>query len=182
MADVLQEVRVSGACAYDGLVLRLEVDRVRLPGGHETVREVVRHPGAAVIVPVCDDGRILLVRQFRYPVGTTLLELPAGKRDGDEDPLRCAQRELAEETGYTARSWHHLACFYTAPGFSDELIHCYRAAGLERAAQPPPRDEDERIEVAAISPAEVGEAIASGAIRDAKTIIGVLLAAAVDGG
>lgn len=169
------ETKISGKRVYEGRVLNLEVDRVRLAGGRQAVREVVRHPGAAVVVPVLDDGRILLVRQFRYAAGETLLELPAGKRDSNEEPAACAMRELAEETGFAAASLTYLAGFFTAPGFTDEFIHCFVASGLQRAAEAVVKDADEELEVLAVTLEEAHRLIAGGAIRDAKTLVGLLL-------
>lgn len=161
---------------YTGRVLSLEVDRVGLAGGGEAVREVVRHPGAAVVVPVLDDGRVLLVRQFRYAAGETLLELPAGKRDGGEDPAACAARELAEETGLAATSLQRVTGFFTAPGFTDEFIQCFVARGLTPAAGAV-KDADEELELLPVTLEEARRLIACGEIRDAKTIVGLLLCA-----
>lgn len=175
-----REVKIAGGRVYSGRVLSLEVDRVRLPGGGEAVREVVRHPGAAVVVPVLDDGRVLLVRQFRYAAGETLLELPAGKRDGGEDPAACAARELAEETGLRAADLRYLTGFFTAPGFTDEFIHCFVARGLTPAAEAV-QDADEELELLPVTLSEAHCLIANGEIRDAKTIVGLLLLAALGG-
>jgi len=176
-----REEKISGERVYAGRVLSLEVDRVQLAGGGEAVREVVRHPGAAVVVPVLGDGRVVLVRQFRYAAGETLLEFPAGKRDGGEEPAACAARELAEETGLQAASLEYLTGFYTAPGFTDEFIHCFVARGLTAAAGAV-RDADEELELLPITLTDARRLIASGEIRDAKTIIGLLLFVASEGG
>ncbi len=173
--DPWREVRITGERRYDGHVLRLEVDRVRLPDGGETVREVVRHPGAVVIVPVRADGCVLLVRQFRYAVGETLLELPAGTLHPGEDPLDCARRELAEETGRTAARWRPVARFFSAPGFCDEVLHCFLATELAPAVGAHP-DEDENIEVVPAPLADAERLIARGEVRDAKSLVGLLLA------
>jgi len=173
-SDLPREMKIAGERLYTGRVLSLEVDRVRLAGGAEAVREVVRHPGAAVVVPMLDDGRVVLVRQFRYAAGETLLELPAGKRDGNEDPAACAARELAEETGFAAARLEYLAGFFTAPGFTDEFIHCFLASGLRPVAGPG-QDADEELELRFVTLDEARRLIASGEIRDAKTIVGLLL-------
>ncbi len=173
-----REMKIAGERVYMGRVLNLDVDRVRLASGAEAVREVVRHPGAAVVVPVLDDGRVVLVRQFRYAAGETLLELPAGKRDGNEDPAACAARELAEETGFAAARLEYLAGFFTAPGFTDEFIHCFLASGLRPVAGPV-QDADEELELRLVTLDEARRLIASGDIRDAKTIVGLLLLGAV---
>ena len=113
----LRESRVDGELAYDGHFLKVSRDRVTLPDGKHTEREFIRHPGAVVILALFDDGRVLLERQYRYPIGKVLLEFPAGKLDPDEDELACAKRELQEETGYTARDWF----FRLPPRFCDSL-------------------------------------------------------------
>lgn len=170
------EERLASERVFTGRVLSLEVDRVRLPGGGEAVREVVRHPGAAVIVPILGDGRVVLVRQFRYAAGETLLELPAGKREADEDPAACAARELAEETGLRAARLDYLIGYYTAPGFTDEFLHCFVASGLTPAAGAV-RDADEHCELVPLPLDEALCRIAAGEIRDAKTILGLLFLA-----
>lgn len=174
MARASGEQKIGGERLYDGRVVVLEVDRVRLPGGGETLREVVRHRGAAVVLAVRDDGRLLLVRQHRYPVAETLLELPAGTLEDGEDPLHCAARELAEETGCAPASLRRLGTFYSAPGYTDERLHAVLATGLVPAEATP--DPDEIIEVEAHSVDAVLEMISSGGIRDAKTIATVMLA------
>jgi ADP-ribose pyrophosphatase len=156
-------------------VVRLEVDRVRLPGGAESVREVVRHRGAAVILPVLDDGGLVLVRQFRYPVGEELLELPAGTLENGEDPLECAARELAEETGYRAGSVSELGRFYAAPGYTDEELVVVLATELVPGDDAAP-DPDEIIDTVTVRPSELLRLIAAGEIRDSKTLATILLA------
>jgi len=174
----LREHRLGGRRLYHGRILRLEVDRVRMPDGVETMREVVRHPGAAVVVPVLSDGRVVLVRQFRYPVGKVFLEVPAGKLAwGGEDPLACARRELEEETGYRAGEWRLLTAFFSAPGFTDERMHCFLATELELSGRPKP-DEDECLQVETLPLVEAVRRVHSGEVEDGKTIIGLLLAAA----
>lgn len=176
MGDELGEVRIGGERVYDGRVVKLDVDRVRLADGLESRREVVRHPGATMVVPLLDDGRVVMVRQFRYATGETLLELPAGTLDHPgEEPLECARRELAEETGLTAREWRLLASFYTTPGFTDERIWCFLATGIASDAVARP-DADERIETV-MMPLSSAQALARrGEIHDAKTIVGLMLA------
>lgn len=174
-----RETRIDGRTVYDGRILRLEVDRVRLASGEESVREVVRHNGAVVVLPVADDGSVVLVRQFRYPTGQQLLEAPAGKLDvAGESPHDCAVRELAEETGLAAGSLRFLGEFYTGPGFTDELLRCYLATDLRPVAGTP-FDDDEIDEVVRLTPAELEAAIRTNRIRDAKTLAAVLLARTV---
>jgi ADP-ribose pyrophosphatase len=170
----LIETRIDGETPFEGRLLRLEVDRVRLPNGGESVRELIRHPGAAVMVPVLPDGRLIFVRQYRYPTGEVLLELPAGKLEWGEDPLQCARRETAEETGYRPGTVSSLGAFYTAPGFSDEIIHAYLVTDLE----PDPdatTDGDENLDVVILERSEVGRLLAGGDLRDAKTIAALAL-------
>lgn len=171
----LREERISGELVYEGKILDLEVDRVRLPSGGETVREVVRHLGAVVVLPLHEDRTIELVRQFRYPMTEVLLELPAGKLDPDEDPLDCARRELAEETGWKPVEIHQLGSFYTTPGFSDEVIHAFLATPLESAPEVA-QDPDEAIDNVTMTVEEAMAACRDGAIRDSKTIATLLLA------
>jgi ADP-ribose pyrophosphatase len=175
MADIPAERRLSGETIYSGRVVTLELDRVRLPGGGETLREVIRHRGAAVVLPLLDDGRVVLVRQYRYPVGESLLELPAGTFEPAEDPMECAARELAEETGFRARALSPLGRFYSAPGYTDETLHAVLATGLERTTGAEP-DHDELIATELVAPGEVLRRIAGGEIQDAKTIVTLMLA------
>jgi ADP-ribose pyrophosphatase len=162
---------------YTGRVIDLLVDQVEYPSGKAGVREVARHPGGAVTVPLLDDGRVLLVSQLRYPVGKRVTELPAGKLDRGEDPVSAARRELAEETGYSAASLEHLATVYTTPGFCDEELHIYLARGLSLLPGGARREEGElTMTVEAVPFAEAVSRAVRGEYLDAKTIIGLLLA------
>ncbi|MGB9846136.1 MAG: NUDIX hydrolase [Desulfotomaculales bacterium] len=149
-----------------------------LPDGREATREVVEHAGAVAVVALDKEGNVYLVRQYRYPVQSELLEIPAGILKPGEAPLAGAQRELAEETGITAASWCFLFSLYSSPGFSDELLSIFLARDLQFAAQQP--DEDEFIKVAKVPLREVPGMIAKGAIRDAKSIAGLLAALTQD--
>jgi len=169
-----EETRIDGRTVFDGRILRLEVDRVRTPGGGESVREVIRHPGASVMVPVTDDGRVLFVRQFRYPTGGVLLELPAGKLDPGEDPQICAERETAEETGFRPRRVEKMGEFFTAPGFTDELVRAFLVTDLVPAPEAE-ADADELVELVSLSLPEYRDLIARGEIRDAKTLAAMAL-------
>lgn len=164
---------MSSERVFDGRVVKLEVDTVRLPDGRETRREVVRSEGAVMIIPWLDEEHVVLIRQFRYALGQTLLELPAGRLDRPGESLEsCAQRELLEETGYQAAYWDKVATFYTTPGFTDEAIHCFRARGL--TPQPRTVEAEESIEVVPVAYHEALDWIRRGEIRDGKTILGLL--------
>ena len=177
MADEmgLWEEKIGGERVYQGRILDLEVDRVRLSNGTETSREVVRHRGAAVVLPLHPDGLIVLVNQFRYPTGEVLLELPAGKLDSGESARECAARELEEETGWRAGAIHELGAFYTSPGFTDELLHAFVATHL-RTAEDVMADPDEVIELVTLTVDETLAAARDGTIKDGKTLAALLLA------
>jgi ADP-ribose pyrophosphatase len=165
--------RLTHRVAYRGRLLTLDVDRVREPGGLEVVREVIRHPGSSVIMPITADGRLVLVRQYRYAVGDFLWEAPAGHIDSGESAEEAARRELVEETGYYPHRLQSLLEFYPAPGFTDERMHLFLATELEER-QPLP-EEDERIEVRLFSVPEALRMVSAHEIRDAKTLIGLAL-------
>lgn len=156
---------------YTGKVVTLNVDTVQLPNGVTVDLETIRHPGAAAVVPVKDDGMVVLIRQFRHAAGGYIYEIPAGKLAPSEDPLHCAARELEEEVGYRASSFELLTSIFTAPGFADEVIHVYQATGLIRGTQQ--LDRDEVLEVIEMSLADAVAKIEDGTIRDAKTIVGL---------
>ena len=130
----LTEKQLSTQDVYDGRLLHVKEDQVILPNGKEATREYIVHPGAVVVVPLLDNGDVLLVRQFRYPLRREFYELPAGKIDAGEETLACGQRELLEETGFVAGSWHYLTTIHPCIGYSDERILIYLAQGLQ---QPP---------------------------------------------
>jgi len=174
MDEGLGERRLDGNVVYDGKIVRLEVDRVELANGHRTVREVIRHPGAVVVLPMHTDGRVVLVRQYRYPTGRVLLELPAGKLDAGEKPLDCARRELAEETGYRAVSWQALGSFFTTPGFTDEVLHAFAAQDLGPAQDASP-EPDEVLRLVELPLAEVERRAHTGELADAKSLATLLL-------
>jgi ADP-ribose pyrophosphatase len=171
--EALREETVGSESAFDGNLLHVRVDRVRLADGTEARREVVEHPGAVAILPLLDDGRVVLERQFRQPAGEILWEIPAGTLKPGEDPEECARRELAEETGYSPDSLEPLASVYLAPGYSSEMIHLFAARGLRPVQRNP--DYDERVHPVAVEMERVIAMIASGEIRDAKTVCAVLL-------
>ncbi len=159
---------------FDGRLLKIYNDDVEI-AGQVSWREVVLHPGAAAIIPVTEDGNVLFVRQYRYAVGKTLLEIPAGKLDAGENPDACAARELTEETGFTSDHIQKLGAICTSPGFCNETIHIYLADRLEAGTQH--LDADEFLDVVKIPLAEVWEKIGNGEIEDAKTLAAFALAA-----
>ncbi|MHB8576613.1 MAG: NUDIX hydrolase [Dehalococcoidia bacterium] len=168
----MPEKTIGSERMYDGKVVNLRVDTVRFEDGREAKREVVEHGGAVAIVAIDNDARLLLVRQFRTPVGDDLLEVPAGGIDDGEEPEAAAQRELQEETGYRAARIRRLAGFWVAPGYCTEFIHVFLAEGLTESRLD--ADDDEAITVERFTLAESIAMIASGEIRDAKSIVGIL--------
>jgi len=157
---------------YRGKIVTLQVDTIRQASGKETIREVIRHPGGVAAIPILDDSRLLLIRQFRYPIGKYIYEIPAGKLDSGQPPLETMARELEEETGYRAGVLHHECSFYTTPGISDELIHLFTARNLTPFSQQ--LEEGEHITLEALSPEECLAKIKTGEIRDGKTVLGIL--------
>jgi len=156
---------------YTGKVITLNVDTVPLPNGVTVDLETIRHPGASAVVPIKDDGTVVLIRQFRHAAGGFIYEIPAGKLAPGEDPLHCASRELEEEVGYRASSFELLSSIFTAPGFADEVIHVYKATGLTKGHQH--LDRDEVLEIVEMSLHQAIAHIQDGTIRDAKTIVGL---------
>lgn len=171
-APDLTEHTLTSDTVYEGRLLHAKLDRVRLPNGKESSREYLLHPGAAVIIPVFDNGDILLERQHRYPLHRDFIELPAGKFDPDETELACAQRELLEETGYVAREWQYLATIYPCIGYSDERLVFFLAKGLVHEGDDP--DHDEFLEILRIPMAEALAMVKDGRICEGKTVMGLL--------
>jgi ADP-ribose pyrophosphatase len=158
---------------YAGKVLALNRETVMLPNGQSTELEIIRHPGASAVVPIKDDGTVMLIRQFRHAAGGFIYEIPAGKLHPQENPEICAARELEEEIGYRAGSLKLLTSIWTAPGFTDEVIHIYLGSGLQPGRQQ--LDQDEVLELVEWPLAKAMAEIQKGTIRDAKTIIGLQL-------
>jgi ADP-ribose pyrophosphatase len=166
------EKTINSKLLYQGKNFSFKTDEVQLPNGKMTMRDAVDHPGAVAIVPILDDGRILLVKQYRYTTGKELLEIPAGTLERGEAPDTCARRELKEETGYTAGSMKKILTMYMAPGYSNEVIHLYFATTLKSGEKN--TEEDENITTEAYGPDELLEMMEKNTIEDAKTIAGVL--------
>ncbi len=170
----LYEQKISSKKVFSGKILGLFFDQVKLPNGNKATREKVTHPGAVGIVPVNSSREVYLVRQFRYPPDTILIEIPAGKLDHKEDPLDCAKRELKEEIGAQGAQMTNLSNFFTTPGFCDELLRMYLATGF--TIRENNLDEDEFLQVVKFDLNKAVAMIKEGQIRDAKTIIGLMLA------
>ena len=168
----LLEAREGGRLAYDGHFLKVWNDQVRLPDGARTGREYIVHPGAVVIVPLLDDGRVVIERQYRYPIGRAILEFPAGKIDPGEPRFDCARRELQEETGYTAREWANPGRLHNAPAYATEFIDLWFARGLVAGERR--LDEHEHLDVLAMTVDELLALAARGELTDAKTLIALL--------
>lgn len=168
MKDPLHEEQLSTEAVFEGRLLKVYRDEVRLPDGSTGAREYVKHPGAVVVIPVLTDGRLVFERQFRYPVGRAFLELPAGKIDPGEDILACARRELQEETGYVTENWRYLGVMHPCIGYSNERIEIFLAQGLEHVGHA--WDEGEFLEILTLSLEEARAAVFDGRITDAKTI------------
>ena len=168
------EKTVSEKEIYRGNIIDVDLLTVTLPDGREATRDIVRHPGAAAVIPLNEKGEIYMVRQFRKPLDAVSLEIPAGKLDAGEDPVICAGRELKEETGLTAEKLTFLVSLHSTPGFSDEVIHLFAATGLKEGDSC--ADEDEFITTEKYSVAELIDMVLKGKITDAKSMIGILLA------
>ncbi|MEN9886973.1 MAG: hypothetical protein RL758_1551 [Pseudomonadota bacterium] len=166
--QALRETCLDSNLVYSGHFLQVYRDTVQLPSGQKAAREYIRHPGAVVIVALTEDDSIVMERQFRHPMGRVMLELPAGKLDGAEDPLACARRELLEETGFAARQWARAGEMHNAIAYSTEVIHIYFARGLELGQTD--LDEEEFLEVYTESADALSAAVRDGQITDAKTI------------
>lgn len=170
---------------YTGKILSLDVDQVRFPDGSTGDMEMVRHPGAAAILPFMsdpagDDPQIMLLKQYRYAADSYMYEIPAGKLEHGEDPRVCAARELKEETGCSAEHMEHLFTFYTTPGFSDEILHVFLASGLTNGK--PEREKDEFLSIETMKLSYALKLIQTNEIRDGKTMLAILYAAGFSAG
>jgi ADP-ribose pyrophosphatase len=172
-ADLIEQT-LSTEQVFDGRLLKVHRDKVRLSDGHEAIREWIAHPGAVVIIAVLENGKLLFERQFRYPLNQIFLELPAGKIDANEHPLDTARRELREETGYKAKSWRHVATMHPCIGYSDEHIEIFWAQGLSYVGAE--LDHGELLDVIEMSVSDALLAVRDGEITDAKTITALLWA------
>ena len=168
----LEEKQISAEYKFKGKIINLRVDEALLPNGATATREVVEHNGGICVVPLTEKGEILMVEQYRYPYSEVVLEIPAGKRDGNEEPLEGGKRELKEETGATAENYTFLGELYPTPGYCGEIIYMYLATGLSYGETNP--DEDEFLNIKRIPLEEAVEMIMNGEIKDAKTQTAIL--------
>lgn len=168
----LRETALDSQTVLQGHFLHIRRDTVRLPDGRHAVREFVVHPGAVMVIALFDDGRVLLERQYRYPMGRAMIEFPAGKLDAGESVLACAQRELREETGYRAREWARAGVLHPTISYSDEFIDIWFARGLSAGERS--LDEGEFLDVLSATPQELMDWCRDGGVTDAKTLTGVL--------
>lgn len=168
----MYEKAISSQSIFKGVIVDLRVDQIQLPNGDGSIREVVSHPGGVCVVPYHDDGTVTVVKQFRYPFGQVVTELPAGKLERGEDHRLAGLRELEEETGLTADSFQYMGALLASPGFSDEVIHLYLARGLRQGPCHP--DPDEFLELCRLPFSELLEQAMDGRLRDAKTVAGLL--------
>ena len=170
----LSEKQLTSKPVFNGKILTVRLDTALLPNGNTAEREIVEHPGGVGVIPITENGEVLLVEQFRYSYGANVLEIPAGKRSVGEDPLFCGQRELKEETGASAKHFTYLGEVYPTPGYSTEIIHLYAATGLSFSEATP--DEDEFLNLVKMPLSELVDKTVSGEIKDAKTQIAALKA------
>ncbi len=166
----LEEKTLRSELVYTGRVVNVYNDEAELPDGKIRPRDLIKHPGGVVVLPILNDGRVVFVRQWRYALGHPLLELPAGKLEPSEAPLAAIQRELAEETGYQAKHWEELTHIYTSPGFCDEKLWLYKATGLEEAKNVETTDDEENIQLVFLTPEEIRNRVRDRTLVDAKTL------------
>ncbi|MCK0473803.1 NUDIX hydrolase [Halalkalibacter sp. APA_J-10(15)] len=169
--DHLNEKTIKTTEIYKGKIIDLQLEEVELPDGRTSIREVIKHPGAVAVLPIKEDGKLVLVRQYRKALQKSIIEIPAGKLEENEEPKLAAMRELEEETGYKTNSLTFIGSFYTSPGFADELIHLYVTRDLEIGQSQ--ADEDEFIDVLEIDLQEAEKLIKEQKIHDAKTMYAI---------
>lgn len=172
--DPLAESCLDSEVIFQGRLLNVRRDTVCLPDGTESIREYIKHPGAVAVVPVLDGGRLIVERQFRYPLGRSFIEFPAGKIDPGESIEDCARRELREETGFEATDWQYLGVMHPCIGYSDERIEIFLARGLVEVGND--LDDGEFLEIHSMSLAELEQAVFDGRVTDSKTITALFLA------
>ncbi|SNZ10492.1 ADP-ribose pyrophosphatase [Terribacillus aidingensis] len=169
-----EEKTIETKPVYDGKVISLRVDTVKLPDGNTSKRELIKHPGAVAIIPITKEGKIIFVEQYRKALEKSIVEIPAGKLELGEAPEVTAVRELEEETGYTAKQLNKLGSFYTSPGFADELLHLYEAVELELLTETVAGDDDEFVELMELTLEEAEALVKEERIHDAKTMYALL--------
>ncbi len=168
----MKEEVISSRIIYEGRILKIKLDEVKLPNGYTTVREIVEHPNAVALIPIKSNGKLIMIKQYRHSAQEVLLEVPAGTIEENEAPEECAKRELLEETGYEAKELKKLFSCYLAPGYSTEFIHIFLAENLVYKGQK--TEADEQIKVVELTLKEAIEKIKSGEVKDAKTICSLL--------
>lgn len=169
---IFEEKTVSSEKKFEGRIITVKLDKVEMPDGSLSSREIVEHPGGVGIVAITDNDEVIMVKQYRKPLEKAIYEIPAGKLDKGEEHRDCGIRELEEETGLRANSFEYLGFIYPSPGFTDEVTHVYLAKGLERGEAHP--DDDEFLDVERIPLSKAVEMVMSNEINDAKTVFGIL--------
>jgi len=169
-----EEKTISSKKIFEGRVISVKVDEVILPNGNTSTRELVTHPGAVAIIPITNEGKIVLVEQYRKPLERSIIEIPAGKLEKGEKPEYTAIRELEEETGYGSKNFTFVQSFATSPGFADEVIHIYAARDLYRIENPAGLDEDEFVELLEVTLEQAEQMIREERIYDAKTVFAIM--------
>jgi ADP-ribose pyrophosphatase len=173
MSSSFKEKTIKSEKIFSGKIISLQVDDVELPNGKHSKRELIKHPGAVAVIAITDEGKMVMVEQYRKALERDVVEIPAGKLEKGEEPSLCAKRELEEETGYVCNSLDWLISFYTSPGFADEIVHLYVARGLEKKEDAAPPDEDEFVTLVELTLEEALEYIEERKIYDAKTAYAV---------
>ncbi|GEN85430.1 NUDIX hydrolase [Oceanobacillus sp. FSL W8-0428] len=169
-----EEKTITTKKIFEGNIIDVQLDEVKLPNGETAKRELVYHPGAVAVIPITADNKIVLVEQYRKPLERALIEIPAGKLEENENPLTAAVRELEEETGYTTTNLSQVTSFYTSPGFANELVYVYITNDLIKMENPPAGDDDEFVEIMEVTLEEAKKLVEEGRIQDAKTNYAVL--------